>query len=411
MNHVLTGGSLFSGIGGLDLGLEWAGIRTIWQAETNGYAARVLRKNFPGVPNLWDVSRVDWSRVERPDVVFGGFPCQPVSQAGLRQGQEDTRWLWPEFKRCLAELRPQFAIMENVPGLLSQGFGDVIGDLAELGYAAEWGRIPAAAVGAPHLRWRVFIVACLEESSSAVSDADDRRVRVERKRRGEQHSEPGTAILGADGSTWFLADADFISHWRLSGRLDDEGEVAEPPGPSEALPDSAREGCARGSLGLDGAPDYSSAERSGENVADSSSRRRYGIPGEQGQGSAGGGRPREGSQDVADAEGLAEWAGLRQGDEGRQWERRSGDGSDADASDADSEGPQVGIRNDSSSWAAARSAPRGNWWATEPDVGRVANGIPSRVDRLTGLGNAVVPMVGYVVGRIVVAWWERIQAA
>lgn len=152
-------GSLFSGIGGLDLGLERAGHRVIWQAETDPYASRVLAKHWPDVPNLGDVKLIDWGLVERPDLLCGGFPCQPVSIPGKRLAQADERWLWPEVVRCVRHLRPAYVLMENVPGLLVRGMGDVLGDLAALGYDAEWDSVPAAAVGAPHLRYRVFVVA------------------------------------------------------------------------------------------------------------------------------------------------------------------------------------------------------------------------------------------------------------
>jgi DNA (cytosine-5)-methyltransferase 1 len=113
------------------------------------------------VPNLGDITLIDWSTVERPDVVCGGFPCQPVSRAGHRQAQADHRWLWPEVARCVRHLRPRFVLLENTAGLLDGhgGMGDVLADLAACGYDAEWDSIPAAVVGAPHRRERVFIVA------------------------------------------------------------------------------------------------------------------------------------------------------------------------------------------------------------------------------------------------------------
>ena len=154
-------GSLFAGVGGLDLGLERAGMRCGWQVENDPYATAVLRKHWPDV-RRWDDVRTfppndgtDWN----VDLICGGFPCQPVSLAGKRKAQADERWLWPEFARIIRTLRPRYALMENVPGLLVHGMGDVLGDLAESGYDAEWTSIPAAAVGAPHLRWRVFILA------------------------------------------------------------------------------------------------------------------------------------------------------------------------------------------------------------------------------------------------------------
>lgn len=97
--------------------------------------------------------------MRRPDIITGGFPCQPVSLAGRRIGTADARWLWPEYARALRLLRPRYAIVENPTGLLSLGFGRVLGDLASCGYDAEWDCIPAAAFGAPHLRYRAFIIA------------------------------------------------------------------------------------------------------------------------------------------------------------------------------------------------------------------------------------------------------------
>lgn len=152
-------GSLFSGIGGLDLGLERAGMKCIWQSEIDPFASRVLAKHWPNVPNLGDVTEIDWSEVERPDLICGGYPCQPFSVAGERKGTDDERHLWPYFAAAIRYLRPRFALLENVTGHLSLGFGDVMRDLAELGYDCEWEIIRASAVGAPHARARLLVVA------------------------------------------------------------------------------------------------------------------------------------------------------------------------------------------------------------------------------------------------------------
>src|SRR6266487_3849645 len=98
-------GSLFSGIGGLDLGLERAGMECRWQVEIDPYCQAVLRKHWPGVPKYEDVRTIS-DELERVDLVCGGFPCQPVSLAGRRRGAADERWLWPEFARLLRVLRP-----------------------------------------------------------------------------------------------------------------------------------------------------------------------------------------------------------------------------------------------------------------------------------------------------------------
>jgi len=164
----MTVGSLFSGIGGLDLGLERAGMRVIWQSEIDPYASAVLRKHWPEVPNLGDVTTIDWSEVERPDLVCGGFPCQPFSAAGKRLADNDPRNLWPETIRALRGVRPDIALLENVPGLLDSGYlWQIAADLAEYlrgEGGGHWQGFPLSAIslGAKHTRERLFIVAYTE---------------------------------------------------------------------------------------------------------------------------------------------------------------------------------------------------------------------------------------------------------
>lgn len=154
-----TVGSVFSGIGGLDLGLERAGWDVRWQAENDPYCSRVLKQHWPDVPNLGDVTKVDWSDVERVDLICGGFPCPPVSYAGLRRGYDDPRWLWPWMRDALRVLRPRLVLIENVAGLVTLGLGAVLADLSDLGFDADWETLRACSVGASHSRERVFIVA------------------------------------------------------------------------------------------------------------------------------------------------------------------------------------------------------------------------------------------------------------
>ncbi len=152
-------GSLFSGIGGLDLGLERAGFQIAFQIENDPYCQRVLAKHWPDVPRWGDIREVNPDELPRVDLLAGGFPCQPFSIAGRRRAQHDERWLWPEFARTIRALRPRLVLLENVPGLFIRGFGDVLRDLAALGFDAEWEVLPACAFGAPHTRERVFILA------------------------------------------------------------------------------------------------------------------------------------------------------------------------------------------------------------------------------------------------------------
>ena len=156
---VLTFGSLFAGIGGIDLGLERAGMQVRWQVEIDEFCNRVLEKHWPDIPRYLDVRSVGVLNAEPVDVIAGGFPCQPVSIAGKKLAQADERWLWPEMARIIRELRPGYVLLENVPGLLARGFGDVLGDLAACGYDAEWDCLRASDLGAPHRRERVFVVA------------------------------------------------------------------------------------------------------------------------------------------------------------------------------------------------------------------------------------------------------------
>ncbi len=152
-------GSLFSGIGGIDLGLEWAGMEIAWQVEIDPFCRAVLAKHWPHVPKYEDIRQIRGDELERVDLITGGFPCQPVSVAGKRKGQKDERWLWPEFARIIRVLRPKYVLVENVPGLLIRGMGEVLGDLAESGYDAEWQVLPATAFDRPQLRQRLYIVA------------------------------------------------------------------------------------------------------------------------------------------------------------------------------------------------------------------------------------------------------------
>jgi DNA (cytosine-5)-methyltransferase 1 len=314
-----TFGSLFAGIGGIDLGLERAGWECRWQVEWDAYCQRVLAKHWPDVPRYGDIATVDWSGVERVDLLAGGFPCQPFSVAGKQRRLADDRWLWPEFARAIRDLRPRYVLVENVPGLLVGGGMDaVLGELAELGFDAEWESIPAAAVGAPHLRYRVWIVAWHADRAdgstiagrggaravAAHPDSDALRLQPVALGRSGRPAE-----LGHDGTDWPLADSD-NGGWNGRARAQRASGRTQPP--------------------------------NGGGVAD---------------------------PDEFDAQGFL-----------------------TSLVDPQERGGSVE--------RPARPRRDGvGWWATEPDVGRVAHGIPARVDRLRALGNAVVPQVVEVIGR------------
>lgn len=191
-------GTLFSGIGGIDLGLERAGVTVAWQSEIDPHASKVLAKHWPHVPNLGDVTKIDWSQVERVDLIAGGYPCQPFSEAGQRRGTDDDRHLWPHFFDAIRVLRPRFALLENVPGHLSLGFDRVLADLASIGFDAEWSVVSACSVGASHMRRRLFVVAYPAGEGPPQRDAGSEGLfgsawRVEPERLGSE------ALLPPDG--------------------------------------------------------------------------------------------------------------------------------------------------------------------------------------------------------------------
>ena len=290
-------GSLFAGIGGFDLGFERAGMRVAWQVELDPYCRAVLARHFPDAARFEDVREVGAGSLEAVDLICGGFPCQDLSSAGRGAGIDGARsGLWSEFARIVRELRPGYVVVENVPALLTgkgkrwdRGpIGRVLGDLAEVGYDAEWACLSAREFGAPHLRKRVWIVAYPARDAEAGAAAEPRAER-QRARTGGQRS--GAAKL---------ADAD---------RRGREGRTRE--------------------LGARGR-------------------------GEPADGGGAGG-------DVPDAD--------REQHEGR----------------AQALGGSVGkeLRDH---------------WAAEPAVGRVADGVPYRVDRLAALGNALLPQIAEWIG-------------
>ena len=263
---MITFGSLFAGIGGFDLGFERAGMVCKWQVEIDDYATKVLEKHWPDVHRERDIRSCGKHNLERVDIICGGFPCQDISYAGLGAGLDGERsGLFYEAIRVVRELQPKVVVLENVAALLTRGLDRVLGTLASIGFDAEWHCIPAAYVGAPHIRDRIF-------------------------------------ILG----------------YPNGGRRESRFKTWKKP----------RHGIS-----------VSTTSAYAESMANSNS------------------------------DGLEKWQGKDSG------------GSRSFC------GTEFG---------------RSQWWESEPDVGRVANGVSSRVDRLRGLGNAVVPQVAEWIGRQIV---------
>jgi DNA (cytosine-5)-methyltransferase 1 len=162
--------SLFSGIGGIDLACEWAGIETVAFCEREPFPQKVLRKHWPNVPIYDDVctltkERLDADGIGTIYIIHGGYPCQGESNAGQRRGADDDRWLWPETARLLEEISPDWFVGENVNGHVTVGLDTVLDDLGHIGYTAQPFFIPALAVDGDHERYRVFIVAYTDKES------------------------------------------------------------------------------------------------------------------------------------------------------------------------------------------------------------------------------------------------------
>ena len=325
-----TVGSLFAGIGGFDLGFERAGFETVWQVEINDWCRKVLAKNFPKAERYADIRECGAHNLRPVDVVVGGFPCQDISNAGLRAGITGERsGLVVEMVRIIGELRPKYVLMENVAALLGRGMGGVLGYLSEIGYDAEWEIVSAADVGAPHLRRRIWILAypfrlgCVRSSVTGAS----------------AHHEDWE-------STPYRQGRDAIA---MPPQPD--GENVAYPLRDGFYPPQPRE--LRGAYGT---------QSSGANrIIQAGGRGACQDGGPSGLG------PHRGY--VAYADGDDVQGQLSSGADAEEW-------------------PQLRERP-----AGSRDAGRGEFWVVEPNVGRVADGIPARVDRLRGLGNAVVPQI------------------
>jgi len=386
-------------------------MRTRWFVEWDAHCQNVLRRHWPGLPVYGDITSVDWGTVEPVDVLAGGFPCQPVSNAGKRLGTDDERWLWPAFADAIRALEPRYVLVENVAALLGRGFEHVITDLAALGYDAEWDCIPAAAVGAPHLRDRLWIAAYASRYGRSWSRTGHSR-RDDPPQGGKRfRTEPAGSRTGHAA----LAHAERSS----TQPVGEPGDVPRSSGSAQGTsPQRQRRGNAAGDRGQvvahadavgrrasfrDDDARESHTARCRQDVADADAGGRDGRSGEQR--SRGRRQPPNRRQPLADATSIGRSEGRAESarQQGRPGTPASGPAV-SDAIFAGLEGHERGVVA-LTDYRRSNADPAGSgWWATEPDVGRVADGVPHRVDRLRALGNAVVPQVVEWIGRRIVAF-------
>lgn len=223
-----TFGSLCSGIGGLDLGLERAGWTCRWQVENDRYCRSILKARFPHAPLYKDIIHQDWTHLPPVTLLAGGIPCQGFSTMGKQKGMDDERWLWPYMREAVRVLRPSYVLLENVPALRShaegRAFGSILADLHALRFDAEWSLVSACSVGAPHSRSRLFLVAYArgerrqqvprcpygdegaDEADAQIQDHLPCRDGKRSRRTGHWASEPRLARL-ADGLPTWMAKA------------------------------------------------------------------------------------------------------------------------------------------------------------------------------------------------------------
>ena len=340
MNERLKVLDLFSGIGGFSLGLErTGGFETVAFCEIEPFCQQVLRKHWPAVHIFEDVRELTSEQLGPIDVICGGYPCQPFSQAGKRKGEADDRHLWPEVRRLVASIRPAWCLFENVAGHITLGLDQVLSDLENEGYTCWPLVIPACAVDAPHRRDRVWIV--------ANAQCSERRPRQFGENVSDRENAGREKAPGGFGT---------------SSPHDGKGPLADA--------DSDREQQPQGIIGK------------------------------------GGGRAGDGGQDVPDSNIRSGKPGAKRG--GRKaGANPSGRGEGTAMADADSN-DQHGRRGPFQVGRIGRQGkvtPDGNTarteWSPEPAVGRVAYGVPNRVDRLKSLGNAVVPQIPEIIGRAI----------
>lgn len=359
----LTVGSLFAGIGGFDLAAEWCGHRTIWTSEIDPYCVGVLAERFPSALQLGDITAIDWARVERPDILTGGFPCQDISYAGKGAGLAGARsGLWYEYARAVRDLGPRYVVVENVRALLTRGIDAVLGTLASLGYDAEWSCYGAGDMGGPHRRDRLWILAYAIGGDAQAGRTGQREVCRDDPRSGisghatGRGSELGNGNVGRREQSDQNIGNDCEPHAGCNKLGNAKGRGREAGrGVGVRRPDGGREG-----LG------HAEGERPGE---------------------AGRLRSDQSTERITGQRGVM---GDPERERGRSGDRqRENAGNGHTPGEALGWGDAVPVRGRDGTVRlipreAAETGPKSPLWP-------VADGIPGRVARLRAIGNAIVP--------------------
>ena len=356
--------SLFAGIGGIDLGLEATGYyKTTLFSEIDPFCQKILKKHWPNVPIIPDVRDINGKEIET-DVLVGGFPCQPFSVAGKRKGKEDERHLWPEMFRIIKEARPSIVIGENVPGIINtqMALGQCVSDLESEGYKVQPVVLPACSVNAPHRRYRVFIIAMV--------DTDN--LRLPQHSGEEKEKQVGWTETPAMSGGSFMANAGRSEWWQQPSR----NTESVRRGASEKTQWTAHSD----SLGGSGEGAEAVANSVSRNVETGRERQWKVRKGHQGEGI---------SDNVACGSEAAESKNVADSTSSQRHEheiiKEYGE-----ASSQEILGNGSGIPRECT------------WWVSEPNVGRVVNGVPNRIQRIKALGNAVVPQLTYVIGMSII---------
>ena len=384
---------LFSGIGGFSLAAERTGFSTKVFCEKDPYCRTILKKHWPSVPIVEDIRDFRGGDYGKIEILTGGFPCQPFSQAGKQRGKEDDRYLWPEMLRIIQEAKPTWIVGENVFGIINLALDQVHSDLEAVGYEVETLVIPAAGVDAPHRRDRCWIIARIlgdTEHDGLPSNEVSRGLQYEPKEQ-EKQDEIGQSS-GAGGLSEDVADTN-------------GGQFSQCKSQSESVSVS---GAGSQRVCDDVAYTFGNSERSAHGFdcwKCGQEREKQDI----GQGCEVGGNLGNSGKDVADTKSIES----RQSTERKGGKDSGGGGDDCGGvedkggevvADTIKQGRKGRIRRGKSSGREdvhghARCGGSGigqqGWaiWLPESGICRVANGVSYRVDRLKSLGNAIVPQV------------------